>query len=145
MALFEWKSKFLILKVLCSKTWRFYDFKASKTAGPTKIDFSDDEDLVYYLKLYLKIFWIFVKVWLYWWSILFVIKKTFITIKRTMKKWNKLVNLFGKKLRQAFSGHDDLDSAWGQWEGFLRGKFWRWIWSKTMSGWHCGPARSDIR
>ena len=32
-----------------------FDFKTSKTAGPTKIDLSDDRDLIYYLKLYLKI------------------------------------------------------------------------------------------
>ena len=32
-----------------------FDFKTSKRAGPTKIDLSDDQDLVYYLKLYLKI------------------------------------------------------------------------------------------
>ena len=31
------------------------DFKTSKTCGPTKIDLSDDECLVYYLKQYLKI------------------------------------------------------------------------------------------
>ena len=31
------------------------DFKTSKTCGPTKIDLSDDECLIYYLKLYLKI------------------------------------------------------------------------------------------
>ncbi len=31
------------------------DFKTSKTCGPTKIDVSDDDCLVYYLKLYLKI------------------------------------------------------------------------------------------
>ena len=35
-----------------------FDFKTAKTAktaGPTKIDLSDDRDLVYYLKLYLRI------------------------------------------------------------------------------------------
>ena len=32
-----------------------FDFKTAKTAGPTKIDLSDDRDLVHYLKLFLKI------------------------------------------------------------------------------------------
>ncbi len=32
-----------------------FDFKTSKTAGPTKIDLSSDQDLIYYLKLYLKV------------------------------------------------------------------------------------------
>ena len=32
-----------------------FDFKTAKTAGPTKIDLSDDRDLVYYLKLYLRV------------------------------------------------------------------------------------------
>ena len=32
-----------------------FDFKTSNTAGPVKIDLSDDRDLIYYLRLYLKI------------------------------------------------------------------------------------------
>ena len=32
-----------------------FDFKTSKTTGPTKFDLSDDKDLIYFLRLYLQI------------------------------------------------------------------------------------------
>ena len=32
-----------------------FDFKTPKTTGPTKIDLSDDKDLIYFLRLYLQI------------------------------------------------------------------------------------------